>query len=160
MCTTTLDNFFYAVLLFCFRDRLFLYSLGYPGIYSVKQANLKFTVICLPLSLISWALGLKACTSTARLITISNIFYSWSIEYRHYPPHTQSLLQPVQRLPPGLHSQPASGAGSGARFLLWACDNISSLQTQAVNFWFLCMSHAEHSGPSNDSFLIFLHVSK
>ena len=51
----------------CFGDKVSLYSPGYPGIHSVDQAGVELRN--LPASA-SRVLGLKACTTTARLILI------------------------------------------------------------------------------------------
>jgi hypothetical protein len=51
-------------LFLAFRDRVSLYSPGCPGTHFVDQAGLKFRN---PLASASRVLGLKACTTTARL---------------------------------------------------------------------------------------------
>jgi hypothetical protein len=54
----------FCFVLFCFRDRVSLYSPGCPGTHVVDQAGLKLSNR--PASA-SRVLGLKACTTTARL---------------------------------------------------------------------------------------------
>jgi hypothetical protein len=54
--------------LFCFRDRVSLYSPGFPGPHSVDQAGFKLRN--LPASA-SQVLGLKACATTAQFIPAS-----------------------------------------------------------------------------------------
>ena len=50
---------------FVFQDRVSLCISGYPGTQSVDQAGLELTDIHLPLT--SRVLGLKACSTSARL---------------------------------------------------------------------------------------------
>jgi hypothetical protein len=54
----------FFVFVFVFRDRVSLYSPGYPGTHSVDQAGLKLRN---PAASASQVLGLKVCTTTARL---------------------------------------------------------------------------------------------
>jgi hypothetical protein len=49
--------------LFCFRERVSLYSPGCPGTHFVDQAGLKLRN---PPASASWVLGLKACATTPR----------------------------------------------------------------------------------------------
>jgi hypothetical protein len=60
---------FWFVFVFVFRDRVFLYSPGYPGTHSVDQAGLKLRNPPAPASQV---LGLKACATTARSICALN----------------------------------------------------------------------------------------
>jgi hypothetical protein len=55
---------FVCLFLFFFRDRVSLYSLGCPGTHFVDQAGLKLRD---PPASASQVLGLKVCTTTARL---------------------------------------------------------------------------------------------
>jgi hypothetical protein len=59
--------FIFTIYLFIlvFRDRVSLYSPGCPGTHSVDQAGLELRN---PPASASRVLGLKACTTTARLI--------------------------------------------------------------------------------------------
>jgi hypothetical protein len=54
--------FVYLFVLFIFRDRVSLYSPGYPGTHSVDQVGLELKN---PPASASKVLGLKACTTTA-----------------------------------------------------------------------------------------------
>jgi hypothetical protein len=55
---------FFVCLFFVFRDRVSLCSPGYPGTHSVDQAGLELRN---PPASASQVLGLKTCTTTARL---------------------------------------------------------------------------------------------
>jgi hypothetical protein len=61
----------FGFLFFCFfwffRDRVSLYSPGYPGTHFVDQAGLKLRN---PPASASQVLGLKACPTTARLFSV------------------------------------------------------------------------------------------
>jgi hypothetical protein len=64
--------FLFCFILFCFRDRVSLCSLGCPGTHSVDQAGLELRN--LPASA---SLGLKACATTARLpVTVLILTYA------------------------------------------------------------------------------------
>jgi hypothetical protein len=54
-----LESFFVVVLVF--RDRVSLYSPGYPGVHFVDQAGLELRN---PPASASWVLGIKACATT------------------------------------------------------------------------------------------------
>jgi hypothetical protein len=54
-------GFLFCFVLFCFRDRVSLYSPGCPGTHFVDQAGLELRN---PLASPSQVLGLKACATT------------------------------------------------------------------------------------------------
>jgi hypothetical protein len=78
--------FCYSVFCSCFRDRISLCSPGSPGTYSVDQAGLKLRN---PPASASQVLGLKMCTTTARLYYI----YITICIHIHIPLYTHITIE-------------------------------------------------------------------
>jgi hypothetical protein len=77
------DFFFFFFLVF--RDRISLYSPGCSGTHFVDQAGLELRN---PPASASWVLGLKACTTMARLILFLFLFlffFTYNIQYTGQP---------------------------------------------------------------------------
>jgi hypothetical protein len=113
-------------------------SIGCPGTHFIYQAGLELTEIHLPTS---WAMGLKACATTACLLSFTNFFF---------PRDRVSLCSPGW---PGTHSVDQAGLELKSTCLwvrhlalsltfvlcMWACGG--QKRPWMVSFWCLLSAH-------------------